>query len=56
MDIPKSMKPSKRKGSTGKIQRRSTDEADEALADRFVACIIAGFNEAQRTGKFPKVY
>ena len=50
------MKPSSKKVPFVKLQRRAADAADESLADRTVARMAAGFNKAQRTGKFPKVY
>ncbi len=54
--IPKSTKPSSKEFRVDKIQGGATDATEEARADRAVACIAAGFKEAQRTGKFPKVY
>ena len=50
------MKPSSKKVPAGRILRRATDAADEALANRTAARMVAGFNKAQRIGKFPKVY
>ena len=50
------MKPSSKKVPAARVQRRATDAADEALADRTVARMVAGFNKARRTGKLPKVY
>ncbi len=50
------MKPSSKKVPADKSQRHATDAADESLADRTAARIVAAFNKAQRSGKFPKVY
>ena len=50
------MKPSSKKVPVVKPAPGETDAAEESFADRAVARMVAGFNKAQRTGKFPKVY
>ena len=50
------MKPSSKKVLAAKVRRPAASAGAQEFADRAVECMVAGFNKAQRTGKFPKVY
>ena len=50
------MKLSSKKAPAAKIQQPTEAASESVLADRLVERMVAGLNEARRTGKFPKVY
>ena len=53
------MKLSSKKVPAAKVQRPpapAREDGEDARLDRTVVRMVAGLNEARRTGKFPKVY